>query len=1067
MISQFFIDRPVFANVIAIITLLFGAVALTRLPIERYPAVTPPTVSVSTNYPGANAQVISDTVAAPIEQQINGVENMMYMSSTCSADGSYALTITFEIGTNLDTAQVLVQNRLSIAEPTLPQEVRQQGVSVKKQSSNIVLAISLTSPSGKYDGLFLSNYATLRLRDDLSRVAGVGDVTVRGVGSYAMRIWFDPDKLASKQITTSDVVAALTRQNVQVAAGQIGQPPNPPGQAFQLTVTTLGRLTDPAQFDAIVVKSVPGGQAVYLRDVARIELGAQTYDSFCNRNGFSSANILIYQLPGSNALDVAKGIRAAMERLKPSLPEGMEYSIPFDTTKFVDAAITSVYHTLAEAGVLVLIVILVFLHSWRALLVPATTVPITIIGAFAAMPFLGFSVNLLTLFGLVLAIGIVVDDAIVIVENASHHIEMGEAPREATIKAMHEVTGPIISITLVLMAVFLPTAFLGGITGQLYRQFALTIAATAFLSAINALTLKPAQCAIYLRPQKLGPFSRAFEYVYRRAERGYTWCVRQIVRVWYVFILVFVALVAGTAYWYMQTPTGFLPTDDQGYLIIGVVLPDAASLDRTKAVTEKMNKVFQGYADRGEIENWFVLGGFSLLDGTNAPNGATAFVTWTDWSKRQKPELQVEAMQQRLQAELGQMQEAFVIVLVPPSIQGLGVAGGFQMQVEDKEAVGLAALQERTMAIIDEARKHPGIGSAASTFRAGVPQIYLNVDRIKAEKMGVLMNDIFATLQANLGSIYVNDFNKFDRTYQVRIQAEAKFRGEIDRIRRLEVRNRDGARVPLGTLLTVETRIGPQSITRYNLYPTAAINGGAAAGVSSGEAITVMEEIAGQALPQTMGYDWTAIAYQEKRVTGEAVMVFGLAVLLVYLVLAAQYESWLLPLSVILVVPLGLLGVVAAVWTRGMDNNIYTQIGVVLIIALASKNAILIVEFAREFRIAGKSIFEAAVHASKQRFRPIVMTSFAFILGVVPLVFATGAGAASRRSLGTAVFGGMITSTVLAVFFVPAFYVAIQSLIELINGPPKARQAQGENHSAMTDTVTNNVLHAEQPVVKP
>jgi HAE1 family hydrophobic/amphiphilic exporter-1 len=1070
MISQFFIDRPVFANVIAIITLLFGVVALTRLPIERYPAVTPPTVVVSTNYPGANAQVIADTVAAPIEQQINGVENMMYMSSTCSADGSYALTITFEIGTNLDTAQVLVQNRLSIAEPTLPQEVRQQGVSVKKQSSNIVLAISLTSPSGKYDGLFLSNYATLRLRDDLSRVAGVGDVVVRGVGAYAMRIWFDPDKLASKQMTTADVVAALARQNVQVAAGQIGQPPNPPGQAFQLTVTTLGRLSSPQQFEAIVVKSVPGGQAVYLRDVARIELGAQTYDSFSNRNGFSSANILIYQLPGSNALDVAKGIRAAMERLKPSLPEGMEYSIPFDTTRFVDAAITSVYHTLAEAGVLVLIVILVFLHSWRALLVPATTVPITIIGAFAAMPFLGFSVNLLTLFGLVLAIGIVVDDAIVIVENASHHIEMGEAPREATIKAMSEVTGPIISITLVLMAVFLPTAFLGGITGQLYRQFALTIAATAFLSAINALTLKPAQCAIYLRPQKLGLFSRAFERVYRRVEHGYTWCVRQIVQVWWLFICMFVVLVAGTAYWYNETPTGFLPTDDQGYLIIGVILPDAASLDRTKAVTAKMNKVFQDYKDKGQIENWFVLGGFSLLDGTNAPNGATAFVTWTDWSKRQAPELQVEAMSQRLQADLGQMQEAAAIVLIPPSIQGLGVAGGFQMQLEDKEGVGLAALQDRTQAIIDEARKHPDIDNkrVASTFRAGVPQIYLNVDRVKAEKMGVLLNDVFATLQANLGSIYVNDFNTFGRTYQVRIQADAKFRSNLDRILRLEVRNRDGARVPLGTLLAVETRIGPQSITRYNLYPTAAINGQAKVGVSSGEAIKAMEEIAGQALPQTMGYEWTAIAYQEKRVSGEAIMVFGLAVLLVYLVLAAQYESWLLPFAVILVVPLGLLGVVAAVWTRGMDSNIYTQIGVVLIIALASKNAILIVEFAREFRIAGKSILEAAVHASKQRFRPIVMTSFAFILGVLPLVFATGAGAASRRSLGTAVFGGMITSTVLAVFFVPAFYVAIQSLIELFNGPPKARQATGEtNHSAMTETVTNNVLHSEpQSVVK-
>jgi hydrophobic/amphiphilic exporter-1 (mainly G- bacteria), HAE1 family len=1056
MISRFFIDRPIFANVIAIVTLLFGAVALYRLPIERYPAVTPPTVSVTTNFPGADASVVADTVAAPIEQQINGVENMMYMSSTCSADGSYALTITFEIGTNLDTAQVLVQNLVAIAQPSLPAEVRQQGVTIKKQSSNIVLAISLTSPTGRYDGLFLSNYATLRLRDDLSRVPGVGDVNVRGVGAYSMRVWIDPDKLASRQITTQDVVAALSRQNVQVAAGQIGQPPNPPGQAFQLTVTTLGRLSDPAQFEGIVLKSGAGGQIVYLRDVARLELGAQTYDSFSSRNGTSSANILIYQLPGSNALDVAKGIRKAMERIKPSLPEGMEYSIPFDTTKFVDAAITSVYNTLAEAGILVLIVILVFLHSWRALLVPATTVPITIIGAFAAMPFLGFSVNLLTLFGLVLAIGIVVDDAIVIVENASHHIEMGEAPREATIRAMSEVTGPIIAITLVLMAVFLPTAFLGGITGQLYRQFALTIAATAILSAINALTLKPAQCALYLPPaKKPGPFSRAFEVVYGRVERGYGWCVRQIVRVWWGFIVVFIALAVGTGWWYTKTPTGFLPDDDQGYLIIGVQLPDAASLDRTRAVTEKMNKVFEKYKEKGEIENWFILGGLSILDGTNVPNGATAFVTWTDWSQRQSPDLQIAAMRNKLQMELGQFQEAKIIVILPPSIQGLGVAGGFQMQVEDKEGVGLAAIQDRTQAIIDEAGKHREIGGAVTSFRAGVPQIFLNVDRVKTEKMGVLLSDVFATLQANLGSVYVNDFNKFGRTYQVRIQADARFRANLDRISRLEVRNRDGGRVPLGTLLTVETRIGPQSVTRYNLYPTAAINGGAAEGVSSGEAIKVMEEIASTALPQTMGYDWTAIAFQEKRVTGEAVLVFGLAVLLVYLVLAAQYESWLLPFAVILVVPLGLLGVVAAVWTRGMDNNVYTQIGVVLIIALASKNAILIVEFAREFRLTGKSIRESAVAAARARFRPIVMTSFAFILGVVPLVFATGAGAASRQSLGTAVFGGMITSTVLAVFFVPAFYVAVQSLIELRNGPPKPPPAGSDPLHKSLGTVLN------------
>ena len=1040
MLSKFFIDRPVFANVIAIVTILLGIVALYRLPVERYPAIVPPTVVVSAAYPGANAKVVADTVAAPIEQQVNGVENMMYMTSTSSSDGTYALTITFEIGTNLDDAQVLVQNRVAIAQPSLPEEVRRQGLSVKKQSSNIIMAVTLTSPSKKFDGLFLSNYATLRLRDELSRVDGVGEVLVRGVGAYAMRIWLDPDKLASRQLTTQDVTAALARQNVQVAAGQVGQPPSPDGQRFQMTVTTLGRLSDPDQFEGIVIKASASGQMVYLRDVARVELGAQNYDSYASRNGMDSANMLVYQLPGSNAIDVARSVRVAMEKIKPTLPEGLEYSIPFDTTKFVEAAIRGVYTTLIEAGLLVLIVILVFLQSWRALLIPATTVPVTIIGAFAFMPLLGFSVNMLTLFGLVLAIGIVVDDAIVIVENATHHIERGLAPRDATIKAMTEVTGPVIAITLVLMAVFLPTAFLGGITGQLYRQFALTIAATAFISAVNALTLKPAQCATYLRPYTgKNFFTRVFDFFYKPLEWFYSCCISQLLRVWWLVLIVFVGIAIFTGWWYQKTPTGFLPTEDQGYVIIAVQLPDAASLDRTREVTERMSKIF---ASTPGVEHWFVLGGFSLLDGTNASNGATAFAAWSDWSKRTTPDLSQESLVARLQKEFAQMQESFILVLVPPSIQGLGVAGGFQMQIEDREGVGPEILQERTQAVIDEAKKSPEIGGASSSFRAGVPQLYLNIDRVKAERMGVMLSDVFATLQANLGSVYVNDFNKFDRTYQVRVQADARFRSDPSRLRRLEVRNRTGQRVPLATLLTPETRIGPQSIIRYNLYPTASINGGAAPGVSSGEALKVMESVAAKVLPRSMGFDWTGIAYQEKRISGEAVFVFALAVLLVYLVLAAQYESWLLPLAVILVVPLGIFGVVAAVNFTGTDNNMYTQIGVVLIIALASKNAILIVEFARELRLQGRSIHEAAIEAARMRFRPILMTSFAFIMGVLPLVWATGAAAASRRALGTAVFGGMITSTVLAVFFVPVFYVAIQKLIELWNGPPKFISAE-------------------------
>jgi len=1157
MISRFFIDRPIFANVIAVVTVLFGVVAIYNLPVERYPQITPPTVQVSTNYPGANAMVVANTVAAPIEQQVNGVENMMYMSSTSSSDGSYGLTITFEIGTDLDKAQVQVQNRLAVAEPTLPEEVRRQGVTVRKQSSNIVLGISITAPPpkdrfnltldpaalkdlqiapqtvldalgakgvkaerlpdksnsfrvttpadfaangpagaarlrevalarggnrppvpledvarvsnlrGAYDGLFLSNYATLKLRDELSRVVGVGDVVVRGVGAYAMRIWLNPDKLAARQLTTEDVLAALRRQNVQVAAGQVGQPPNPSGQRFQLTVTTLGRLSDAEQFDGIIVKSGGAGQIVYLRDVADVDLGAQSYDSFSSRNGFESANILIYQLPGSNALDVAKGIRIAMERIKPTLPPGMEYSIPFDTTKFVDSAIKEVYTTLLEAGGLVLLVILVFLHSWRALLVPATTVPVTIIGAFAFMPLLGFSINLLTMFGLILAIGIVVDDAIVIVENAHHHVERGMPPREATIRAMNEVTGPVISITLVLMAVFLPTAFLGGITGQLYKQFALTIAATAVISAINALTLKPAQCATWLKHQQPGWFGRAFEAVYRPVQSGYGWTVRQLLKAWWVLVLVFLAIAVFTGWLYQRTPTGFLPTEDQGYVIISVQLPDAASLDRTREVERKLNDILR---ETPGVEHWFVLGGFSLLDGTAAPNAATAFITWKDWSERRAAELQQDALVARVQTELGSMPEALVLVLVPPSIQGLGFAGGFQMQIEDREGIGLQALQDSTQEIIDQASKRAEVDPTRfrATLRAGVPQIYLNIDRVKAEQMGVKMDDVFRTLQANLGSVYVNDFNKFSRTYQVRVQAAPAFRGGTEVIRRLEVPGRPqpvvpslmglgantltvsteaagpqlSARVPLGTLLATEVIVGPQSIIRYNLYPTAQIQGQAKQGISSGQALAAMEGVAERTLPPTMGFDWTGIAYQEKRVGGQAILVFGLAVLLVYLVLAALYESWLLPAAVILVVPLGLLGVVGAVQLRAMDNNIYTQIGIVLIIALASKNAILIVEFARELRLTGRSIRDAAVEAARMRFRPIIMTSFAFIFGVLPLVFATGAGAASRQSLGTAVVGGMLTATILAVFFVPAFFVAIQSLIELRNGPPKPRPGE-------------------------
>ncbi|MCI0641079.1 MAG: multidrug efflux RND transporter permease subunit [Gemmataceae bacterium] len=1036
MFSKFFIDRPVFANVIAVVTILFGVVALWRLPVERYPEITPPTVRVSAFYPGANAKDVANTVAAPLEQEVNGVEGMLYMSSTSSNDGSYQLTVTFEIGTKLDQAQVLLQNRIAQAEPRLPEEVRRQGISVKKQATNIVLVISLSSPDGSFNNLYLSNYGVLFLRDELSRVPGVGDVQVVGGGTYAMRVWLDSDKLKSRSLTTQDVVAALQAQNVQVAAGQIGQPPAPTNQKFQFTVTTRGRLSEPEEFGGIVVKTADDGRVTYLRDVADVELGAQSYDTFSSRTGQEAASLLIFQLPGSNAINVSEGVRAAIAKLAQSFPPGLQYDIPFDTSRFVDAAIRDIYRTLLEAAILVLIVIVVFLQDWRAMLVPATTVPVTIIGAFAFMPLMGFTVNLLTLFGLILAIGIVVDDAIVIVENAAHHIEKGLKPREATIQAMREVTGPVISITLVLMAVFLPTAFLGGITGQLYRQFALTIAATAFLSAINALTLKPAQCARWLRPRKERKnfFSRGFDFVYGFIERGYAWCVRGLLRVSPLVLVVFAGLIGLTGWWYWSLPSSFLPTEDQGYAIVSVQLPDAASQDRTKKVIERLNKIFEKTEG---LTNWFVLGGFSLLDGTNAPNAATSFIVFKGWDQRKAAHLSQDALLGRLNGEFADIEEAMVTVFAPPAIQGLGVAGGFQMQIEDRGGVELHGLEQGIADVLEQAKSHPELGFTFSTFRAGVPQLWLDIDPVKVYKLHLTLPEVHRTLQSYLGSAYVNDFNKYGRTYQVRLQAAGQHRNSADDIRMLEARNKNGQMVPLGAVLTVREVQGPQSISRYNLYPTAAVNGSAAPGFSSGDALRVMENIAQQKLPDSIGYDWTGMSFQEKRVGSEAIIIFALAVLLVYLVLAAQYESWLLPFAVILVVPLGLLGTVALTDLRGMENNVYVQIGVVLIIALASKNAILIVEFARELRLAGHSIRDAAVQAARKRFRPILMTSFAFILGVLPLVWATGAGAAARRALGTAVCGGMLTSTVLAVFFVPVFFVAFQWLIEVLFGPPK------------------------------
>jgi HAE1 family hydrophobic/amphiphilic exporter-1 len=1035
MFSKFFIERPVFANVIAIITVLIGIVALWSLPIEQYPDITPPTIRVSAVYPGADASTLAETVAAPIEQQVNGVQRMLYMSSTSSGDGSYSLTVTFDIGTNLDEAQVLVQNRVALAEPQLPEEVRRQGVSVKKQSTNIILVISLTSDDPELDTLFLANYASLRLRDELSRVQGVGEVQIFGTANYSLRIWLNPEQLKAREMTTDDVLDALREQNVQVAAGQIGQPPTASENQFQYTVTTQGRLSEVEQFKNIIVKAAPGGRLVYLKDIARVELGSQSYDQFTEKEGQPNANIGIYQLPGANALDVAERVHAKMEELAAQFPAKVKYDIPLDTTLFIEASVYEVYKTLFEAGVLVLLVILIFLQDWRAVLIPATTVPVTIVGAFAAMYALGFTVNMLTLFGLVLAIGIVVDDAIVVVENAVHHIERGEPPKEATIRAMGEVLGPIIGITLVLMAVFIPASMLGGITGQLYRQFALTIAATALLSAVNAVTLKPTQCALWLRPTQQKKFFlyRWFEAVYGVFERSYAAVVKRLVHHSFIGSLIFAGLVAFTGWWYVQLPTGFIPTEDQGYILLAVQLPDAASQARTREVMQQIDGIL---GDVDGVGSWVTIGGLSLLTNSSAPNSGTVFASFSNFHDRVEKGRSLEVILGDIIGRISGIQEAFILAFPPPAIRGLGVRGGFEMQVEDRGGAGLQELEVATQALVMEANQQSGLAGVSTSFRPGVPQLYLDVDREKVKTLDIELGDVFGTLQASLGSAYVNDFNKFGRTYQVRAQADQRFRSQPHDIGRLEVRNRAGQPVPIGTLVRVERSFGPQVVNRYNLYPTASVTGAGAPGYSSGDALILMEQVARDVLPPSMGYEWTGVAYQEKLVGGEALFIFAIAILLVYLVLAAQYESWILPLAVIFVVPLGLLGAVAGVAIRGFDNNIFTQIGIVLIIALASKNAILIVEFARDLRNRGRSIHDAAYEASRMRFRPIIMTSLAFILGVVPLVFANGAGAAGQRALGTAVFGGMIAATVLAVFFIPIFYVMFQSLDELVRGKP-------------------------------
>ncbi|WP_417849157.1 efflux RND transporter permease subunit [Thalassoglobus sp.] len=1039
--SRFFIYRPIFATVISIVVVIAGLVSFGTLPVSKFPEVAPPTVQVSAVYPGADAETVAETVATPIEQEVNGVEGMIYMSSTSASDGSYTLTVTFNVGTDMDMATVLVQNRVAIAQSRLPDEVRRQGITTKKQSTQILQFIALSSPDGEYDALYLSNYA-LALKDELSRVAGVGEVTVFGAGDYSMRVWLDPRLLKQRGLTTEDVTSAIQEQNVQVAAGQIGAAPAPPGTQFELTVSTQGRLADVEEFGNIIIRTGENGRILRVKDVARVELGAKTYTFDSTYNGTPSTSIAIYQLPGANALETAAAIKLKLDELAKanSWPQGLEYAVPFDTTRFVEASIQEVYSTLFVAAALVVIVIFIFLQDWRSTIVPVIAIPVSLIGTFAIMSGLGFSINMLSLFGVVLAIGIVVDDAIVVVENATRHLEKGLSPKDAAVKAMEEITGPVIATTLVLLAVFVPTAFMGGITGELNRQFALTISAAVLISTLNALTLSPALCGLILRAPKEQQFvlfrwfNKGFDFV----TNGYTAIVKRLVRVIAVVMLVYVGLVTLTGWTYTSLPTGFVPTEDQGYMFVNIQLPDGASSQRSREVMSKLDGI---YKEIPGIKEWVSISGYSLLSGTAGSNQGLSVIIFDPWDDRKEPHLQQDAIVGALQRKVSRLQEAIVFGFVPPPIDGLGNAGGFQMEIQDKGNAGLGELQAAADQISTVGNSQSGLQALNSTFRANVPQIFVDVDRTKAKTMDVPLSSVFGTMQAYLGSAYVNDFTYLNRSYQVRVQAESVFRAKPSDIESLDVRDSTGKMVPLGSLVDVQDKFGPSAVRRYNLYPSASVNGSAAAGYSSGQGLELMEELAHAELPDAFGFEWTGMSYQEKIAAGGQALIFTLAVVFVFLVLAAQYESWRSPAAVIAVVPLAVLGVVIALISRGADNNTYTQIGIVLLVALASKNAILIVEFAAEQRRDGLPLREAAVNAARLRFRAILMTAFSSILGFLPLLVAAGAGAASRQAVGNAVVGGMMAATVFSLLFVPVFFVLFSSKKEVVANPPEKEAA--------------------------
>ena len=1031
--SSYFIDRPVFASVLSAFILIAGAISLFKLPISEYPEVVPPSVVVRAAYPGANPKIISETVAAPLEQEIVGVENMLYMSSQATIDGSLALTITFRIGTDIDRAQVQVQNRVAQALPRLPEEVRAIGVSTLKSSPSFLMVVHLTSPDGRYDSLYLRNYATLNVRDTLARLNGVGDVRVFGAGDYAMRVWLDPQKMSARDLTTGDVVNAIREQNVQVAAGQIGAPPAA-GSEFQLALNAQGRLENEEEFGEVVVKTGQGGEVVRLRDIARLELGASTYATQSMLGNENAVAIPVFQAPGSNALDLSNKVRADMETLKKSFPAGMDYKIIYDPTQFVRQSIDAVFHTLLEAVALVVLVVILFLQTWRASVIPLVAVPVSVIGTFAVLYALGFSINTLSLFGLVLAIGIVVDDSIVVVENVERHLANGLKPLEATKRAMSEVSRPIIAITLVLCAVFIPVAFVSGLTGQFYRQFALTIAISTVISAFNSLTLSPALAALLLKPHDAKPdaltrgmnkvfgrFFARFNKMFTSAGDAYSRGATKAVRRTPIAIAVYAGLVALTVFGFYSTRSGFIPQQDKLYLVGIVQLPPASSIERTSAVVHRMGEIAK--AQPGVLDS-VQFAGMSANGFAAQSSAALVFFPLKDFDERKG--LTAGAIAGALNQKFAGIQDAYIAVFPPPPVIGLGTLGGFKLNVEDRQNRGAEALYAAVQGVLQKAWADPSLAGVFSSYQINVPQLDINVDRLKAKRQGVKLSDVFQTLQVNLGSLYVNDFNRFGRTYRVVAQADAPFRSQVDDILPLKTRNAAGEMVPLGSLISVKESFGPDIVERFNSYSSADINGGPSPGHSSGDAQKTISKILDENLPAGMSYEWTDLAFQQIEAGNAALFVFPLCVLFVFLVLAAQYESFSLPLAIILIVPMGLLAALVGIHLQGGDSNIFTQIGFLVLVGLASKNAILIVEFAKHLQEQGRDRVSAVLEAARLRLRPIVMTSIAFVMGVLPLVLADGAGSEVRRAMGAAVFSGMIGVTVFGLLLTPVFYVLLQ-----------------------------------------